>query len=213
MDVLRTILSTAMVAALALASASGICGQEAATRRYTPPVELNVHAGALTFEDPVVDGETRPLLGGRVLYRLANGFSFGANVDWASRDDEVLTTVEGDVGRIGFDVYLYSGEVGYTFNRSGRARFFLAGGVGAATFTSEIETPTSPGIPDETSDTHLLVPLGAGLRIVNGAVEPRYGFRTEVRANLIDVGGEGRFAVGTTLNVEISAGLSVFLGS
>lgn len=199
------------VVLLGLAAPNLARGQESAPSR---PLELGVDIGAIKFEDPLMNGETHTVLGGRAAYRFSNGVTLGSRIGRTGRD-ETIEAIGG--GRIGIDVdlWLYGAEVGYVFNPGDRARFSVSGGVGAARFVTRIDAldPPMPGVIErEIEDTHLLMPLAAGLEIVNRPYDPRFGFRTEVRADLIDVGGEGRFSVGTTLNLEATIGVSVFLG-
>lgn len=174
---------------IALAWQSAAFGQASASEPRGPSIEGNLHAGVIKFDDSVLGGEARPLFGARLVYRLPGGTSYGANLDVT--------------GREGVDVVLYSGEVGHTFNRSGRVRWFLSGGLGVASFEG--------GSDIESSQTHMLVPATVGLRVVDRALGPRFGLRMDVRANLI--GGDSRFVDGPTLHWEVSAGISLFAGT
>lgn len=171
------------------------------------PLELNLHAGALSIDGgDDGDRETELLLGARLVYNMASGFGIGGNFDWARESENDFD----------IDLFLYSVDLNYTFPSQNRAHFFVAGGVGAATVSPD-EDLEEFGVE---SDTHLLVPFGGGVKWFNRTFDPSWGIRAEVRDNVVFVGDDEIVIDGvpieiegeTTHNIEISGGVSFFFG-
>lgn len=181
-------------------------------------VELNIHGGvyqpdlginsdALGLDDSADDTDTDPLVGGRLQYNARNGLGIGANFDWVFLDQ--LKTGTGD--DIDINLYLYSGELHYTFPSASRVKFFAGAGVGGATR----RISDLPGIGDRSS-TDLLVPVVAGLKFVNDADLPRWGITIEGRDNIIWVdefdATEGDTDKKATNTWALQGGISFFFG-
>lgn len=161
------------------------------------PIELNVHAGGLKFDE----GDTEVMFGARAVYNMASGFGIGANFDYIDAE--------------GGKVYLYSGEVDYTFASASQTHIFVGAGLGAATADFDEDAGF-----DQESETNLMVPLAGGIKWFNRTNDPTWGIRAEVRDNIIFVSGQdvamGGGVVETddevTNNLEFSAGVSFFFG-
>lgn len=177
-----------------------LVGPALAQRPYNPlpPYELNLHAGGL-FPD---DGDSQGIFGTRFMLHKASGWGFGGNFDWVPISDEDTGLDEAvDVNR-----YLYSFEVDYTFQSTNPLRFFVGGGLGAAS------TRISDA-PDEIDDlqTDFLLPLAIGLKWFNRMDNPSWAIRFDVRDNIIwfespngDTDPEN--------NWEITGGFSILFG-
>jgi len=184
--------------------------------------ELNVHGGvyqrdlglssdAFNLADEDDDTDTDPLVGARLLYNTSSGFSFGGNFDWVLVD-QVPNPPGSENEDMNVNLYLYSGEVHYTFPSQSGVKFFVGAGVGGATrrFT---DIPPSGG---ESDFTDLLVPVVAGLKFVNDAFDPSWGFTIEGRDNIIWIDefdivelDEDKKATNT---FALQGGLSLFFG-
>jgi hypothetical protein len=186
--------AVALAALATLASAGAAWAQG----RYIRPYELNVHAGAF-FPDQYRNDDTEPMFGGRILVHLLSGWSFGGSFDWVPRNE--IETGGEDV-----NTYLYSGGIEYNFSSQSTTRFFVGGGLGAAT-TKLSDVPE--GFDD--SETDLMVPLALGIKWFDRLADPSWGIRAELRDNIIwleDGGGE----TDATNNFEISGGVSLLFG-
>lgn len=192
---MRKSLYAIAIAALALGWTTTARAQ--AEHYANKPIEINVHAGGLSFDD----GDTELIFGGRAVYNMTNGFGIGGNFDYVDAE--------------GGSVLLYSGEVDYTFPSESQTHFFVGAGVGAATFDPD----DVDGIEVD-SETELLVPVGGGVKWFNRTNDPTWGLRAEVRDNIIFVSGRDVVVGGeviegddeVTNNFEFSAGVSFFLG-
>lgn len=177
-----------------------LVGPALAQRPYNPlpPYELNLHAGGL-FPD---DGDSQGIFGTRFMLHKASGWGFGGNFDWVPISDEDTGFDEAvDVNR-----YLYSFEVDYTFQSTNPLRFFVGGGLGAAS------TRISDA-PDEIDDlqTDFLLPLAIGLKWFNRMDNPSWAIRFDVRDNIIwfeSLNGD----TDPENNWEITAGFSILFG-
>lgn len=161
--------------------------QTPATHYADRPLEINAHAGVLIFDDVIADGDTEALFGARVAYNMAGGLGFGANFD----------VVPAEFGNL----YLYSGEVDYTFGSSTRAHFFVGAGLGQASFDPDDE--------DVDGDSELLIPLVVGVKWFSRTHDPNWAIRGELRDNIIKFDDP---ADETTNNIELSVGLSLLFG-
>ena len=180
---------------------------QAQAEHYGPaPIEFNAHVGALFIDTPEgVDSDTDPMYGLRLGYNTTSGIGLAGNLDWIPG--------ERNVGGSSIDVntWLYSAELNYTFASPARIHPFLAAGVGAATRTfSDI-----PGEDDIETQTDLLIPVGGGIKWFSGG---NWGIRTEIRDNIVLVDDvldpdEGDTDTETFHNIELSGGISFFLGS
>ncbi len=177
-----------------------LVGPALAQRPYNPlpPYELNLHAGGL-FPD---DDDSQGIFGTRFMLHKASGWGFGGNFDWVPISDEDTGLDEAvDVNR-----YLYSFEVDYTFQSTNPLRFFVGGGLGAA--STRINDA-----PEEIDDleTDFLLPLAIGLKWFNRMDNPSWAIRFDVRDNIIwfespngDTDPEN--------NWEITGGFSILFG-
>jgi hypothetical protein len=200
----RTTFAMAFTALLVL----GITARaQAQAEHYGPaPWEINLHAGAL-FVDGGDNGEsdTDPMYGVRLGYNTPSGLGFAGNFDYIQSDADL----DGD--DIDVSTLYYSGEVNYTFASSNPVHIFLLAGIGAAT-TSFSDVPE--GFDD--SFTDLLIPVGGGIKWFSPG--NRWGIRTEIRDNIVLVDDvldpdEGDVDTEAFHNVELSGGISFFLGS
>ncbi len=199
---MRKSLYALAIAALALGWSTSAHAQ---AEHYTnKPIELNIHGGAMIFDDLISD-DTELGFGGRLAYNMPNGVGIGGNLDWSQ-----VTVSREEGGEVDINIYLYSAEVDYTFAASTKLHPFVGAGVGAATF--------SPDINDAESETELMVPIAAGIKWFNETNSPTWAIRAEVRDNIVfataeDENGGGVFENDETLNnIEISAGVSFFFG-
>ena len=204
-----------LVSIVGAALVSGWSGQALAQEEHygNRPYELNVNAGAHIFDDAIAgeDAETEIGFGGRIFLNMASGWGFGGNFTWVP-----LSAAEDEIGdALDFDLFLYSGEVEYTFAASTQLHPFVGVGVGGATIKVDL--------PDEfededfsESETELLIPLAGGVKWFNRTNDPNWAIRAEVRDNIIVVGEEeldGETIDGeTTHNWEISGGISILFG-
>ncbi len=163
-----------------------------------PPYEVSVHVGGVALDD-FLGGETEFAVGSRVLYSMSSGLGVGTNFDW------IQPTPKDDFGEdVNINIYLYSGEVDYTFRTDSQTMAFVGAGVGAATFSPE----------EGESATEVLIPLAAGVRWVNDAATPEWGIRAEFRDNVIVVSVDDEdLSDQTTNNIEFSVGITFYVGS
>ncbi len=188
-------------------------------------LEVNVHAGLLFFEDPRLSDSTFPAVGARLAYHLPGGLGFGGSLDW----ERVAVDVQHFVGPpelfdndfFTHDIVLYSAEVDYTFNTRGRIQYFVGGGFGGATIRQSAKGFLAQGIDAEprrvTYETFFVVPLGAGLKVLNRKTDPSLALRFDARDHILWVGdSEGdRVSLikdGPMNNIELSAGISFLFG-
>jgi OOP family OmpA-OmpF porin len=141
----------------------------------------------------------------------SSGFSIGGNFDWVLADQLDLPDTAEDED-IDVNIYLYSVELDYVFPTSSRAQFFVGAGFGGQTIQFN-DLPDAFG--DETA-TDPLIPLALGLKIVNDADDPSWGFRVDARDNAVlrDVfdPDEGDEDTEWENNFELSGGISFFFG-
>lgn len=166
------------------------------------PYEFNVHVGGLQYDlgfDEDDNTDTDVMIGARLTQHFESGWGWGGNFDWVLADE--LQTGGEDID---VNLYLYSGEVNYTFPTTGQAKFFLSGGIGAATFKVD-DIPG--GVDDDFSDTNLMVPLGAGFKWYNDATSPTWAIRGDVRDNIV-FGDDDEGEDETDQNFEYSIGVS-----
>ncbi|MFN2383290.1 MAG: outer membrane beta-barrel protein [Gemmatimonadota bacterium] len=191
---------------LAFAFAIGWTSQAQAQRN---PYEFNVHVGALKYDlglDSDNDSEntdTDVMLGARFGLSYPSGWGFGANFDWVMADQVELPSGFEDED-LNINIYLYSGEISYTFPATSQARFFVNAGAGAQT----ISVSDVPGFDDIENETNLMIPVGGGLKWMNSATAPRWAIRGDVRDNIVfgdDAEGEDE----TDQNFEFSGGVSL----
>lgn len=185
--------------------------------------ELNIHGGLyqrdlgldveeFDLADEDDDTDTDPLIGARLLYNTTSGIGLGANFDWVFVD-EIPLGPGAPSEDVNVNLYLWSGELHYTFPSESRAKFFAGAGIGGAT-----RQFTDLGVTgdDEETFTDLLVPVFLGLKFVNDAFDPSWGFTVEGRDNIIWIdefdpveGDEDKKAENTW---ALQAGLSFFFG-
>jgi len=181
---LRT-LTVSLLGALALAAAPVALAQ---SEHYVDrPLEINVHAGGLALDD----ADTEVIFGVRGAWHTRSGFGFGGNFDVVPVGNESrLLAFEGEI-------FLTSGEVSYTFPSDDPTHFFVAAGIGAATFSPD----------DGDSESELLIPVGGGFKWF--LADSRYAIRAEVRDQIIRVdNGDSE----TLHNWEFSVGISFLFG-
>lgn len=178
-------LVTVLGAFLILGWSANARAQSPASHYAHRPWEFNAHAGVILFDEDFID-ESEFLAGARVLHNWPSGWGLGGNFDYTQIED-------------GVDVYLFSGEVDYTFGSPNRAHFFAGAGLGGANFSFDDD--------DRDNETELLVPIVVGVKWFNRTSDPTFAIRGEVRDNII------RFddADETTNNIELSAGISFLL--
>lgn len=181
----KSLLVTVFGLMLILGWSENARAQSPASHYINRPWEFNVHAGVILFDEDAID-ETEFLAGARVLYNWPSGWGFGGNFDYSQIED-------------GIDVYLFSGEVDYTFGSPNRAHFFVGAGIGGANFSFDDD--------DDDSETELLIPIAVGVKWFNRTNDPTFAIRGDVRDNIIrfDAADE------TTHNIELSAGVSFLL--
>ena len=183
--------------AFAIALGLGWAGQASAQAEHygNRPYELNVHVGALMWDDDV-DLDTALLLGARIFLNMPSGWAFGGNFDWTQS-----TLAEIGEEDIDLTTFLYSGEVEYTFGSPSRIHPFVGAGIGAATFKPE---------GDGGDETELLIPLAGGIKWFPRTTNSNWAIRGEIRDNIIRF-SEDDFDE-TTHNFEISGGISFLFG-
>lgn len=193
---------------LAFAFVIGWTSQAQAQRN---PYELNAHVGAFRYDlglgldnDSAAENtDTDVMLGARFGLTYPSGWGFGGNFDWVIADQVALPAGFEDED-INLNIYLYSGEISYTFPATSQARFFVNAGAGAQT----ISVSDVPGFDDIENETNLMIPVGGGLKWMNSATAPRWAIRGDVRDNIVfgdDVEGNTE----TDQNFEFSGGVSL----
>lgn len=186
--------------------------------------ELNLHAGAyqrdlgldvdeFDLEDEDDDTDTDFLAGLRLMRHFDSGLGIGGNFDWVFLD-EIELGPEFEDEDLNVNLYLYSLELGYSFPRESRVKGFVGAGVGAATRHFD-DLPGADDIGEETF-TDLLIPVALGLRINNRELDPSWGFRADVRDNIIFVDEFDPIEMDEDKNAtntwEFSGGLSFYFG-
>lgn len=169
--------------------------------------ELNLHGGALLLDDKIGE-DADPMLGARFMLQYESGFAWGGNFDWVLSDVDIDDDGPGE--DIDQSLFLYSAEVDYVFPSTSQTRFFVGGGIGAATFKfSDVPEPF------EDSSTELLIPLAAGIKYYNNSSPggSTWAIRADVRDNIILFddqfdASEGDTDTEATNNFEISGGVS-----
>lgn len=172
-------------------------------------VEINGHAGLLNLQGPdfgtgetTFEVEDQVLFGGRLGYTAPFGLFIQAEGDYTQ---PTLTT---SAARLETDVLRYGGALGYNFQVAKPFQFFLVGGAGAL----RIEPA---GMEAETRFSYN---FGGGLRLF---LTPALALRADVRDHVLpDAFIETRQALSpgvtiaeeTTHNVEVTGGISLFLG-
>ena len=185
----RAVLLLLLAAASATLGATSVRAQSPASHYINRPWEFNVHLGALLFDDEIID-EGELMVGARLVRNWPSGWGFGGNFDYSQIEDDV-------------DVFLYSGEVDYTFGSQTRAHFFVGLGLGAATFSFDDDGRRDDG----DTETELLIPLVIGLKYFNRTNDPNWAIRGELRDNIIRLDDPDE----TTHNIELSGGISFLL--
>lgn len=165
-----------------------VLGWSAAAHAQANQYELNMHVGSLRY-DIVERSDTDFMLGARFLLSPGGTWGFGGNFDWVNADEDV-------------SLYLYSGELNYTFPSQGPGKFFVAGGLGARTLKIDFADL------DE-SRTRLAVPLGAGFKWLNRPSVPSWAIRAELRDHIV-FGDEDKGEKSTENTWEFSGGISLF---
>jgi len=196
----------AAAAALAL-----LAGSAAEARAQANLFEVEPYVGAfvhdITIHDeafpgiPAGDDQTDVILGVRLNQRFQSGWGWGGSFGFVPVDGLELgpAFVVGDTDA---DVFLYNGEITYTFPTTGPVEVFVVGGIGGVT----IEVDDIPGA-DDLSETNLLIPLGGGIKILDDPSRPTWAIRAEVRDHVVfleDREGDDE----TDQSVEISVGFS-----
>ncbi len=210
-----------MTYGLLLSAATLLIGP-AVLRAQTGNWELNIHGGlyqrdlgldsdAFDLNDDNDDTDTDPLVGGRLQYNWPNGLGLGANFDWVFVD-QVPNPPGSENEDMNVNLLLYDAEIHYAFPATSRAKLFLGAGVGAATRRFS-DIPPNGG---DQNFSDLLVPVFAGLKIVNDPYDPSWGFTIEGRDNIIWVDTfdlqEGDTDKEATNTWAAQAGISFFFG-
>ena len=158
--------------------------------------ELNVHAGGFRPDlgfDELDSNDTDVLLGGRFHLTPGGTWGFGGNFDWVNLD-----RIPSGGGDTDINMYLYSGELNYTFPSAGQAKFFVAGGLGGATLKVE-----------DQDETRLSAPIGGGFKWLSHPRIPTWAIRADVRDHLV-FGDESEGEDNLQNNWEFSGGASFF---
>lgn len=164
----------------------------------TENFEIGGFAGIINIED----FESSFLWGGKLTYHLSETFFFEANVGFAEGGETSFEKLAGDVQVLSDDDRDYSyyninigmnvlpGEAFLTENYAFNTNFYLIGGAGATDFAG---------------DTRFTLNVGAGYQVLlTDSLAIHLGVREHFYR--IDVLGEEK----TSLNTEVSGGLSVF---
>lgn len=169
------------------------------------PYELEPYLGAFINDISGGDDETDVILGARLTQSFQSGWSWGGSFGFVPLDQIELGPGFEDED-VNVNLFVYNGEVSYTFPTTGRTHIFVLGGIGAAT----LQVDDIPGPDEDRSETNLLVPLGAGLKLMNDATNPTWGIRAELRDHIVFLDGEdGVDEDDTDQSVEISFGFSI----
>lgn len=174
----------------------------AEARAQANPYEIEPYVGAFVNDFSGGDDETDVILGVRLLQSFPSGWGWGGSFGFVPLDEIALGPGFEDED-INVNLFVYNGEVSYTFPTTGRTHVFVLGGVGAAT----LQVDDIPGEDDDRSETDVLVPLGGGVKFMNDAANPTWGVRAEVRDHIVFVDGDDRDG-DTDQSVEISFGFS-----
>ncbi|MDF0749224.1 outer membrane beta-barrel domain-containing protein [Marinobacter sp. 71-i] len=164
----------------------------------TENFEIGAFAGIINIED----FESSFLWGGKLTYHLSETFFFEANVGFAEGGDTSFEKLAGDVRvlpddereyryyNINVGMNVLPGEAFLTENYAFNTNFYLIGGAGATDFAG---------------DNRFTINVGAGYQVLlTDSLSIHLGVREHFYR--IDVLGEEK----TSLNTEVSAGLSVF---
>jgi len=164
----------------------------------TENFEIGAFAGIINIED----FESSFLWGGKLTYHLSETFFFEANVGFAEGGDTSFEKLAGDVRvlpdedreyryyNINVGVNVLPGEAFLTENYAFNTNFYLIAGAGATDFAG---------------DNRFTINVGAGYQVLlTDSLSVHLGVREHFYR--IDVLGEEK----TSLNTEVSAGLSVF---
>jgi hypothetical protein len=177
-------------------------------------VDLDIEDGDVTAND---ENDTDVLLGARLGWIHASGFGIGGNFDWilANQIAVDLPGPDNDRDDIDISLFLYSAEINYQFPSSSRAKFFVGAGYGGASITRN-DWPDELG---DDSSTEPLIPLSVGLKFVDEPVYPRWGFRVDLRDNIIQHETVNELGLDPLSrdeewqnNIELSGGVSFFFG-
>jgi hypothetical protein len=159
-----------------------LLGRPATARAQYDHWELGVHAGVL-WVDLFEQNTKMPAVGARVTRHFDNGWGLGPFFDYAWENDALvyhsmpLTDVQ---------IYMYGGEVDYTFPSSGPFYFFVKSGVGAATVQLDtIGIREDERIFLEESQTRFMLSPGFGFKILNNATNPFLAFRVDFEDRII----------------------------
>lgn len=164
----------------------------------TENFEIGAFSGIMNIED----FESSFLWGGKLTYHLSERFFFEANVGFAEGGETSFEKLAGNVRVLSDDernyryynvnlgVNILPGEAFLTENYAFNTNFFLIGGAGATEFAG---------------DSRFTANVGAGYQVL---LTDSIAVQLTVREHLyrIDVLGEEK----TSMNTEVSAGLSVF---
>ena len=164
----------------------------------TENFEIGVFAGVINIED----FESSFLWGGKLTYHLSETFFFEANVGFAEGGETSFEKLAGDVQvlpdedrdyryyNINIGMNVLPGEAFLTENYAFNTNFYLIAGAGATEFAG---------------DNRFTANVGAGYQVLlTDSVSIHLGVREHFYR--IDVLGEEK----TSLNTEVSGGLSVF---
>lgn len=164
----------------------------------TENFEIGVFSGIMNIED----FESSFLWGGKLTYHLSERFFFEANVGFAEGGETSFEKLAGNVQvlseedrdysyySVNLGINILPGEAFLTENYAFNTNFYLIGGAGATEFAG---------------DTRFTANVGAGYQVL---LTDNLSVQLVVREHLyrIDVLGEEK----TSMNTEVSAGLSVF---
>ena len=164
----------------------------------TENFEIGTFAGIMNIED----FESSFLWGGKLTYHLSERFFFEANVGFAEGGETSFEKLAGNVRvlsdedrdyryyNVNLGINILPGEAFLTENYAFNTNFYLVGGAGATEFAG---------------DTRFTANAGAGYQVL---LTDSIAIQLVVREHFyrIDVLGEEK----TSMNTEVSAGLSVF---
>ena len=164
----------------------------------TENFEIGTFAGIMNIDD----FESSFLWGGKLTYHLSERFFFEANVGFAEGGETSFEKLAGNVRvlsdedrdyryyNVNLGINILPGEAFLTENYAFNTNFYLVGGAGATEFAG---------------DTRFTANAGAGFQVL---LTDGIAVQLVVREHLyrIDVLGEEK----TSMNTEVSAGLSVF---
>lgn len=184
----------------------------AVARAQSSTWELGLTGGLLRHDFLFEDNDKDPVVGARLARYSAGGWGFALAGDFVPAGDVVNPLEEG--GDFEAQIFRYSAGLDKSFGVGSRTRLNVGAGAGALTARYN-DIPTATGTTDR-SETHLLIPVGAGLKILNRAVDPSWGLRFDARDNIVflddtDVLGQTR-SDDIAHMPDFSAGLSFFFG-